>query len=242
MASYYNTTYMEGDALIANISDIYKRISHAAMRAGRRPEDVRLIAVTKTVPAAAIKEAVDAGLRDFGESRVKEAEEKAAELAAYNSEVRWHMVGHLQRNKARAAVGLFDLIHSIDSVRLLREVGKEAERTGKLQRVLVEVKLSPEEAKHGVSEEGLMGLLREAEETKGVEVEGLMAIPPFFDDPRLARPYFKMLRMLRDEAERAGFGLPELSMGMTGDFEIAVEEGATIVRIGTAIFGPRRGE
>ncbi len=232
---------MKSTLLLERISKIYKRISHAAMRAGRDPEDVRLIAVTKTVSAGQIREAIDAGLRIFGENRVQEAQKKVTsdELRLENEEISWHLIGHLQKNKAKFAVQLFDLIHSVDSEDLACEIDRHAQKTGKRQDVLVEVKLSHEGTKHGVSRGGLPGLLRVVEDLKHLNLRGLMTVPPFFDDPKEARPYFRELRELRDRAAAEGFDLPELSMGMSGDFEIAIEEGATMVRIGTAIFGER---
>jgi len=222
--------------LVENITSIMKRISHAAMRTGRDPASVTLVAVTKGVGAERLKEAVEAGLRVFGESRVKEAEEKISnlEFEISNSRICWHMIGHLQRNKAKQAVRLFELIHSVDSVELMGLLNKYASEAGKVQRVLIEVKLSHEEAKHGVEKGKLKGLIKEAESMRNMRVEGLMTIPPYSDDPEKSRPYFKELKRLRDE-----YGLKELSMGMTNDFEIAVEEGATMVRVGTAIFGER---
>lgn len=226
-------------AIVENISTIYKRISHSAMRAGRNPEDVKLIAITKTVDIKKIQEAIDWGLRIFGESRVQEAKEKISNLKSQISniiKIEWHLVGYLQKNKARIAVQLFDLIHSLDSIELAAEINKNAEKIGKTQRVLIQVKLSGEETKHGVAREDLMDLMKAVSEMKRLTLEGLMTMPPFFDDPEMARPYFKELRELRDNAENSGFTLPELSMGMTNDFEVAIEEGATMVRIGTGIF------
>jgi pyridoxal phosphate enzyme (YggS family) len=207
-------------------------MSHAAMRAGRAPDSARLVAVSKTVGLGPIGDAVDAGLRVFGESKVQEAREKIEALAGRGLE--WHLIGHLQRNKAKAAVGLFDLIHSVDSVGLLEAVDRHARDLGKVQRVLLQVKLSHEESKHGASERELQGMAEAARGLSNVQVEGLMTIPPFFDDAEGARPFFRRLRELNGP-----YGFPELSMGMTGDFEVAIEEGATLVRIGTAIFGER---
>jgi pyridoxal phosphate enzyme (YggS family) len=231
--------------LSENISTIYRKISHAAMRAGRNPEDVKLVAVTKAVGTERIKEAIECGLRIFGESRVQEAKAKIEEFSRLSTAdyrlppISWHLVGHLQRNKAKTAVQLFDLIHSLDSIELAEELNKYTERAGKTRRVLIQVKLSEEETKHGVPKEHLMKLIEEVEKMKNLKPEGLMTIPPFFDDPEMARPYFRALRALRDEVVRSGYELPELSMGMTNDFEVAIEEGATLVRIGTAIFGGR---
>lgn len=218
--------------VLENVSLIYKRMSHAAMRAGRSPEEVTLVAVTKAVDAGKIREAVEAGLRVFGESKVREAAGKAGDLEGLN--IRWHMVGHLQRNKAGAAVEIFDLIHSLDSVDLAGLLHRHAGRRGKLQRALIQVKLSEEEGKYGAGEGEVAGILKAAEGMENLKIEGLMTIPPFFEDPEGARPFFRRLKALADR-----HGLRELSMGMTNDFEVAIEEGATMVRIGTAIFGER---
>lgn len=230
--------------LIDNIKTIYRRMSYAAMRAGRDPLDVRLIAVTKTVDAETLRQAVEVGLREFGENRVQEGREKVLRLREEipDSPLTWHLIGHLQRNKAGSAVELFDLIHSVDSPELVEVINRKAETLGKRQRLLIQVKLSDEESKYGMLKENLLPLLELLKGMKNVKAEGLMTIPPFFDNPEVARPYFRKLRQLRDYAEEEGFILPELSMGMTNDFEVAIEEGATIVRIGTAIFGERQKE
>lgn len=238
--------------LIENASAIFKRISHAAMRAGRSPDEVKLIAVTKTVGIETIKEAIDAGLRIFGENRVQEAQKKISDLkfeitppipplekGGMKGGVEWHLIGHLQKNKAKYAVQLFDLIHTVDSIELAEELNKQAEKIGKIQSILVQVKLSEEETKHGVSEDELILLLEEIKKLKNLKLEGLMTMPPFFDNPEEARPYFRRLRKIRDNAKEKGFMFPELSMGMSNDFEVAIEEGATMVRIGTALFGER---
>lgn len=233
---------MMDTTLVENIKTIYRRICHAAMRVERNPEDVKLIAVTKTVDTERIKEAIDWGLRIFGESRVQEAKGKIEELSRLPATdyglptISWHLVGHLQKNKAKIAVQLFDLIHSLDSIGLAAELNTHAERAGKIQRVLVQVKLSEEETKHGIPKENLQRLLDAIAGMKNLKLEGLMTMPPFLDNPEMARPYFRELRELRDKAERSGHTLSELSMGMTHDFEIAIEEGSTMVRIGTGIF------
>jgi len=246
-------------ALLENIKNIYRKISYAAIRSGRNPFDIKLVAVTKTVGIDKIKEAIDLGLRVFGENRVQEAQKKIADLKSLINpppppftkggwggfEIEWHLVGHLQKNKAKTAVYLFDLIHSLDSIGLAEELNKHAERDGKIQRVLVQVKVSEEETKHGIDRENLINLIETVSDMKNLKLEGLMTMPPFFDNPEMARPFFKELRKLRDKAEKSvpkAFGnkLPELSMGMTNDFEVAIEEGATMVRIGTGIFGERR--
>jgi len=233
---------MKATRLIDTVSTIYKRITNAAMRAGRNPEEVKLIAVTKTVTVLQIKEAIDAGLRTFGENRVQEAKAKIEELSAgwTMPSVSWHLIGHLQKNKAKYSVRLFDLIHSLDSAELAEELNSQAEKIGRVQEVLLEVKLSPEETKHGVARAELLQFLKMAQALKHLRIRGLMTIPPFFEHPEEARPYFRKLRELRDEAGSAGHPLPELSMGMSNDFEVAIEEGATMVRIGTAIFGERK--
>ncbi len=235
---------MNSNSLIENISNVYKRMSHAAMRAGRNPEDVMLIAVTKTVDINRIKEAVDAGLRIFGENRVQEAQKKVTsyELRVTSGKIEWHLIGHLQKNKAKYAVQLFNLIHTVDSVELAEELNRQAEKTGKIQRILVQVKLSGEETKHGVSEEDVMPLFKSIKSLNNLKLEGLMTMPPFFEDPEKTRPFFRRLRETRDSINKlrvTNYELRELSMGMSNDFEVAIEEGATMVRIGTAIFGER---
>lgn len=234
---------MNKASLLENISAVYKRISNAAMMSGRNSEDIRLVAVTKNVSVERIREAVNAGLRVFGENRVQEAKAKMEEPSILSTidyrlpAISWHLIGYLQKNKAKYAVQLFDLIHSVDSAGLAKEISRHAEKTGKIQDVLIEVKLSDEETKRGTSKNELMGLIKAVNDMKNLNLRGLMTIPPFFENPEDARPYFRELRKLRDKA--AGFDLPELSMGMSNDFEVAIEEGATIVRIGTAIFGKR---
>lgn len=219
--------------MVERISDIFRLMSHACMRGGREANEARMVAVSKTVTAQAVRKAYDAGLREFGENRIQEAERKAAELTDLH--ITWHMVGHLQSNKAKAAVRLFDLIHSVDSVKLLRAIDRYAADMGKVQRILLQVKLSDEESKSGADEAGLREMMEAGATLRNVKVEGLMTVPPYFDEPEKARPYFRRLRELAESFD----GLRELSMGMTGDYEVALEEGATIVRIGTAIFGER---
>lgn len=238
--------------LSENIKKIYRAISHAAMRAGREPHDVRLIAVTKNVAADVVVRALEMGLRDFGENRVQEFREKIAHirnllgvppggtLKGYRP--RWHLIGHLQKNKAKVAVELFDLIHSVDSEELAEMVNSSAEKINKTQRILIQVKLSDEESKYGISQAKVIGLLERLRGMRHLKVEGLMTIPPYFEDPQEARPFFRELREIRDRAEAKGFPLQELSMGMSNDFGTAVEEGATMVRVGTAIFGERKKE
>jgi pyridoxal phosphate enzyme (YggS family) len=227
--------------LIETASAILKKISHAAICTGRNPDGVKLIAVTKTVEIEKIKEAVAIGLRIFGENRVQEAQKKVPGVKSQFSDsgIEWHLIGHLQKNKAKYAVRLFDLIHTVDSVELAEEINRQAEKIDKIQRVLVQVKLSGEVTKQGISEEDLVPLLKKVNGMNNLELKGLMTIPPFFEDPEKTRPYFRRLRELSGNAEKAGCELTELSMGMSNDFEVAIEEGATMVRIGTALFGER---
>jgi pyridoxal phosphate enzyme (YggS family) len=240
------TEIMDPSKLIENVKNIYRRMSHAAMRMERNPEEVRLVAVTKNVDVERIKESVDWGLRIFGESKVQEAKEKIEELSRFTHDalrftpISWHLVGHLQKNKAKTAIQFFDLIHSLDSIELSKELDKHAEKAKKIQRVLIQVKLSGEETKYGISKEGLTDLIKAVSNMRNLKLEGLMTMPPFFDDPEKARPYFRKLRELRDNFVKSGYKLVELSMGMTNDFEVAIEEGATMVRIGTGIFGERQ--
>lgn len=225
-----------------NIENVQNRIKRAAEKVGRDAKEIKLVTVTKTVDVNRIKEAVEAGLRIFGENRVQEAQKKVAsyELRVPSGKIEWHFIGHLQTNKAKYAVQLFDMIHSIDSTALAEELNKQAAKINKIQDALIEVKLSEEETKHGVPKNELMELIESTKDMKNLNILGLMTIPPFFDDAEKTRPYFRRLRELRDVAVKNGYNLPELSMGMSRDFEIAIEEGATMVRIGTAIFGERK--
>ncbi|MBI4709973.1 MAG: YggS family pyridoxal phosphate-dependent enzyme, partial [Nitrospirae bacterium] len=213
-------------AITEKISAIKARIEKAALRAGRNPEEIKLIAVTKTVDLEKIAEAVRAGAVILGENRVQEAQKKVKsyELRVMSEGIEWHLIGHLQRNKAKQAVQLFDLIHSIDSAGLAEEVNRQAEKINKVQRVLVEVKLSEEETKHGVSEKNLMPLLKKINSLKNLKLEGLMTMPPFFDEPERARPYFRRLRGIMNNINASRvthYELWELSMGMSNDFEAA---------------------
>jgi pyridoxal phosphate enzyme (YggS family) len=215
---------------------VQDRIRAAAVSAGREPSSITLVAVSKAMPVEAIREAVTAGITILGENRVQEARDKIAALPGLAT---WHLVGHLQTNKSKLAVQLFDLIHSLDSLKLAQALDQHGQQAGKLVRCLIEVNLGGEESKSGISEEGVRPLLEAAGQLPYLRIQGLMAIPPFLPDPEQSRPFFRRLRNLRDKLEAEGFPLAELSMGMTHDFEVAIEEGATMVRIGTAIFGPR---
>ena len=222
------------------LSSIYRRIAAAARDSGRRPEDIRLVAVSKTVPIERLLEAVGLGVTILGESYIQESREKFNALYAHS--VSWHFIGHLQSNKAKYAVRMFDLIHSVDSLKLSREIDKEAGKIDKIQQVLVQVNLGEESGKSGVLLDDTARLVTEMSRLPHVKVKGLMTMPPYFNAPEKARPYFKSLRRLRDQLATMyipGVCMTELSMGMTGDFEVAVQEGATLVRIGTAVFGER---
>jgi len=214
------------------------RVAQAAARSGRKGEEIRLIAVGKTKPAEMIGEAIEAGLAVFGENYVQEAEEK---IRAF-PQAEWHFIGKLQRNKVKKAVSLFSWIQTVDSLSLLEEISRRAGEAGKVLPVLAEVNLAGEESKAGMDPEALAELIEAAPGLAGISLRGLMAIPPWTEDPEETRPYFVRLRELLAEcASRGGAGpqMTELSMGMSNDFEAAIEEGATMVRVGTAIFGSR---
>lgn len=225
------------------IERVRERIAAACHRAGRRPEDVKLVAVTKTVAPERIREAYEAGLRDFGENRVQEAEAKRRALSDLT--VIWHMVGHVQTNKAKPARELFHWVHSLDSWRLAEKLHHAAVCGGERLPVLIEVKLSDEPAKSGAREEEVLQLAEQVGGLETLELRGLMVIPPLFENPEGARPFFCRLRELAGKIESAklpNVSTREFSMGMSNDFEVAIEEGATIVRVGAAIFGARQGK
>ncbi len=219
-----------------NLERVKERIARAAWSVGRDPGEILLVAVSKTVEPERILQAVEAGVTDLGENRVQEARAKIERLGGI---ARWHLVGTLQRNKAKYAVRLFDVIQSVDSVPLVLELEKRAAKEGRTIPVLVEVKTSLEETKHGVAPEGVDELVDRILETEHLVFKGLMTIAPFVEDPELARPSFSLLRSIKERLEDRGVPVEHLSMGMSSDFEVAIQEGATIVRIGTAVFGPR---
>ena len=229
------------DPLLARLTAIQDRITAAAKSCGRTPEEVRLIAISKTHPASVIKRVIEFGAADIGENRVQEAEAKITELG--RNAARWHLVGHLQANKARRAVNLFDVIHSLDSLDLAQRLDRLCAEEGiETLAVLIQVDLGHEETKSGIDESELTHLVEGLGPLSRLKFTGLMTLPPFFDNPEQSRPYFRRLRELRDELAARGVfasGKGELSMGMTNDFEVAIEEGATMVRVGTAIFGER---
>ncbi|MCX8028183.1 MAG: YggS family pyridoxal phosphate-dependent enzyme [Thermodesulfovibrionales bacterium] len=227
-----------------NLSLIYKRIFRAALRSDRDPKEITLLAVSKTFSLDRIIEAVDAGIRFFGENRVQEAEEKISRFSVIAQEqgytnVKWHLVGHLQSNKVQKAVRLFDLIHSVDSKEILQRIDKEAAKIGKVQDILIQVKLSEEMTKHGIQQDEVIDVVRYANSLNNVRLQGLMTLPPYFENPEDVRPYFRRLFEIKQRLSQSGFQMQHLSMGMSHDFEVAIEEGATIIRIGTAIFGER---
>ena len=222
------------------ITHIQEKIRQAAVSCGRDPETIRLVAVTKTVSTEGIRQAIDEGLRIFGESYIQEAATKIDALAG--KEVSWHFIGHLQSNKAKFAVRCFDLIHSVDSLGLAEALNRQAERIHKVQNILVQVNISGESTKSGTAIQEAIALVNAIRWMENLSVTGLMTIPPFFDHPEKARLYFKALANLKDQIQKQSIPeneMTELSMGMTGDFEVAIAEGATLVRIGTAIFGER---
>jgi pyridoxal phosphate enzyme (YggS family) len=228
------------DTIAARLNGVRERIADAAGRAKRPPSSIRLIAISKTFPIEAVRAAAASGQVDFGENKVQEAQAKI--LAAGGLPLRWHLVGHLQSNKARKAASLFDVIHSIDSPDLLRKVDEGAAERGRLVDVLIQVDLAHEATKYGAREEEVLSILDAGSTCRAARVVGLMVLPPATDNPDDARPYFAALRQLRDRYVTGGIPaamLAELSMGMSHDFEVAIEEGATMVRVGSAIFGER---
>jgi len=224
----------------ANYRTIVERIAVAAAKAGRDASEVRLLAASKSQPVDSIRAALAAGVALVGENYVQEAEEKKSQLA--EAKVEWHMIGHLQRNKAKLAVELFDVVESLDTLALARELDKAAAKRNRIARALIEVNLAGEESKTGIAKGEVAGLLEKVSGLSHVKVEGLMTVPPFRENIEEVRPYFDELRKLRDSLNSLNLPnvrLNELSMGMTHYFTVAIEEGATIVRVGTALFGPR---
>jgi pyridoxal phosphate enzyme (YggS family) len=222
------------------VASVRERIARAAARAGRPADEVVLVAVSKTMPAQAVREAFAAGVRVFGENRVQEAEAKADALRDLRpAGLEWHLIGHLQANKARKALA-FEMVHSVDGAALGLRLARLARDEGRTLRILAQVDLAGEETKFGMPEAELFPALEVLKEESSLRVEGLMVLPPYFDDPEKARPFFRRLRELRDAARPRGLlAGTSLSMGMSHDFEVAVEEGATHVRVGTGIFGER---
>ena len=221
------------------LEHVNDRINKAALKCSRDPKSIHLVAVSKTVPPNRVREAIELGVTILGESYVQEARNKFNILGTYP--VSWHFIGHLQSNKAKYAVRLFDLIHSVDTLKLAHELNEQAKKVNKFQDILIQINISKEASKSGSGIENVAKLIKDIVLFENLSVKGLMAMPPFFNNPEKARPYFIALRNLRDQIQKdfPGVALDQLSMGMTGDFEVAIEEGATFVRIGTAIFGER---
>jgi hypothetical protein len=231
---------IDSDALRARLDDVRARIARAAGRAGRDPASIRLVAVSKTFTADHVRAAATAGQFDFGENKVQEALPKMDQTAGLP--IRWHLIGHLQSNKVKKAGARFDVVQSVDDAALLRKLDEAADAAGRRLELLVQVDLAGEATKHGAREEDLLPIFEAASECRAVSIRGLMLIPPAVGDPEAARPFFRALKDVRERLLARGVErslLSELSMGMSHDFEVAVEEGATLVRVGTAIFGSR---
>jgi pyridoxal phosphate enzyme (YggS family) len=224
------------------LEKIDDRIKKAANSCGRDPGSIRLVAVSKTMPLEKIQKAFDSGALIFGESYIQEAMEKINALSSTTKSVLWHFIGRLQTNKAKYAVKYFDLIHSVDNLKLAKELSKQAKKIDKIQKILVQVNTGEELSKSGVYEKDAVDLITSISRIENLSVKGLMTIPPFYNEPEKVRPFFASLRSLADTVRNKNLPnihMDELSMGMTGDFEVAIQEGATLVRIGTAIFGNR---
>jgi len=224
--------------LASNLREIRQRMARSASRAGRAAEDITLVAVSKTFPPEAIRDAYELGVRHFGENRVQEWESKRSTVTGLDAT--WHLIGHLQSNKARRAANLFSRVDSVDSIALAQKLDATAAAEGNRLKVLIEVHQGGEETKSGVPEADLPALTKGMAHLRNLELLGLMTIPPYFEEPERVRPYFRRLRELRDKTgAQLGLPLKVLSMGMSHDFEIAIEEGATEIRVGTGIFGQR---
>ena len=222
-----------------NLFEVRRRMEEACLRSGRKPEDVTLIAVSKTKPVSRMEEAYEEGCLDFGENKVQEIVRKLPELP---HDVRWHMIGHLQRNKVKMIIDKVSLIHSVDSVRLAEQIEEEAAKAGKIVNILLEVNVAKEESKYGFWPENLKAAVREISCFPHISIKGLMTIAPFVENPENNRKHFKKLRQLSVDMQQKtidNVSMSVLSMGMTGDYEVAIEEGATLIRVGTGIFGAR---
>jgi pyridoxal phosphate enzyme (YggS family) len=222
--------------IFENIKEIRKRIEASALSSGRDPSAIKLVAVTKGVDPIRIREAISAGAKYLGENYVQEARGKISDIG---HNVEWHFIGHLQTNKVKYIFDLFQMIQSVDSLHLAKEIDRRAHKAGKRMRILVQVNTSGESSKFGIEQEEAINIVEELSKFDGISLEGLMTMAPYSDDPEASRPYFRNLRMIRDQLLERGIYINELSMGMSQDFEVAIQEGATMVRIGTAIFGPR---
>ncbi len=231
---------MEPENLKKSLEKINGLIKKAAASCGRDTDTIRLVAASKTIPAPTVRKAIEAGITILGENYIQEAGKKFDMLSS--CPVSWHFIGHLQSNKAKYAVRLFDLIHSVDSLKLAMQLNKQAQKINKVQQILIQINISGESTKSGIYKDNAFELTKNISGLENLSVKGLMAMPPYFSDPEKVRPYFSAVRSLRDLIKKENIqniDMNELSMGMTGDFEVAIEEGATLVRIGTAIFGKR---
>lgn len=223
-----------------NIKQIRAKIDQKCLEIGRNSKDIKLIAVSKTFPVEDIRSVYSYGLSDFGENKAQELRDKFGKLTDLNKNITWHFIGKLQRNKVKYVINSADFIHSLDSIELAEEIDKRAEKINKKQNVLIEVKTSEEETKSGlINEKEVIDILDKCKSLNSVEAVGLMTIAPFTEDKNEIRKSFRSLREMKDKLNKTGYNLSELSMGMTSDFEIAIEEGSTFLRIGTAIFGKR---
>lgn len=232
----------------SNIEVVRHRIANAAKRAGRIPSDIKVVAITKKVEPERIRQAILCGIDIFGENYIQEAKEKISNLKSQTSNIKWHFTGNLQKNKVKYAVDMFDMIETVDNIGLAREIDKRLMNKKHVMNlvsgmdILIQVNIGAEKAKSGCSEKNVLELVKEAAFLKNISLKGLMTIPPYFEDPEDARPYFKRLFEISKDIEKEGIeniSMKELSMGMSNDFEPAIEQGATLVRIGTAIFGRR---
>ena len=223
-----------------NIGTIRERIIKPASKAGRDPDSIKLLGVSKQIPKELMVEAYRGGLLDFGENYAQEFRDKYVALSPEMSDAKWHFIGHLQKNKIKYVIGKVDLIHSLDSVELAAEINRRSENLGTKTNILVEINSGDEQTKTGISYGEAQKLINELNELENISFKGLMTMAPYFDDPELARPYFRKLKSFSDDIIKNHPEATEISMGMSDDFEVAVEEGSTILRIGTAIFGPRK--
>jgi pyridoxal phosphate enzyme (YggS family) len=236
------THSMNQNNIRENIDNIRMRVEKAALKAGRKPEEIKIIAVTKNIAPDKIIEAIDAGIVDLGENRVQELQDKINTINALKKNANWHMIGHLQRNKVKYLIDSVDMIHSLDSIELATETDKRAQKANRIIDVLVQVNIAGEKSKFGIYEDRVMDFVKKASKCKNIKVKGLMTIAPLVQDPEDARFVFKQLRKIFIDISRENIDnidMDYLSMGMSNDFEVAIEEGANIVRIGTAIFGKR---
>lgn len=220
-----------------NLLKVLEQISRAAIKAGRKPEEIKLVAVTKTIPPQTILQAIEAGVKIIGENKAQEARDK---YQIIKDRVIWHFIGNIQRNKVKYIVQFASCVHSLCDFNVAHEFNSRLEKIDKKMDFLIEVNLSQEPSKYGLMENEVLNFLHQISYLKHINIRGLMTMPPFFEDPEFARPFFIKLRQLKDQLQKEGFhNITELSMGMSNDFQVAIEEGATLVRIGTAIFGPR---